>query len=231
MEKLYAYDIKSNDFKFFENINAWKNQLTCNGIKRYLTYHLKKSLINDFEPAFIAYVEDYKKTNNGKGFFSLLRITFPYITFMGGLYKGKDETKNSIAFMEDYMGKINPLYKEISDLIYNIYRHGLIHNNMPKVSEIDGRYLSWVITFNDDTHLDVSVENNNVKLPISPNKLYLDLIDSIQTYINDFDNPSKSNELIENFVKGFREMSKIHTESELIDRRKCIKGVEYIRNI
>jgi hypothetical protein len=50
-----------------------------------------------------AYREDLRMTKVGKGFFGSLRIIFPTITFLGALYKGKDETDNAVAFMEDYL--------------------------------------------------------------------------------------------------------------------------------
>ncbi len=66
------------------------------------------------------------------------------------------------------------------------------------------------------------MESNNVTIPISPNRLFLDVVNSIDRYIDDFDNPDKTDELLENFIKGFIEMSRIYTESEL-NRRNCIK--------
>jgi len=50
-------------------------------------------------------------------------------------------------------------------------------------------------------------------------------------YINDFDNPGKNTDLLENFKKGFLEMSKVHSESELLGEKRCQKGVQYIKNL
>jgi len=231
MNIVYAYDVNTDDFRIFQNPDDWENQMTFEGAKDYLTNHLMESLKNEFAPAIKAYIEDSTRTGIGKGFFGLLRIVFPTITFLGTLYKGKDESRNAISFMEDYMGNVNPKYKDISDLIYTVYRHGLMHTQMPKVSEISGKIVGWRITYDDGEHLKISKNKSLITIPISPNSFFQELIKALEKYINDFDDPGKNADLLENFKKGFLEMSKVHNESELLGKKRCQKGVKYIRNL
>jgi len=228
--KVYAYDVNTNDFRIFQNPDDWKNQMTFEGAKNYLINHLMESLKNEFAPAIKAYIEDSDGTGIGKGFFGLLRIVFPTITFLGTLYKGKDKSRNAISFMGDYMGKVNTKYKDISDLIYTVYRHGLMHTQMPKVAEISGKIVGWRITYKDGEHLKISKNENLVTIPISPNCFFQELVKALEKYINDFDDPEKNTDLLENFKKGFLEMSKVHSESKLREKG-CQKGVQYIRNL
>ena len=229
MNMVYAYDVNTNDFRIFQNVDEWKNQMTFEGAKNYLMNHLMRSLKNEFIPAIKAYVEDSNRTRIVKGFFGLLRIVFPTITFLGTLYKSSDESKNAISFMEDYMRGVNPKYKYISDLIYSVYRHGLMHTQMPKMSEINGKIVGWQITYNDEEHLKISKSKNTIIIPISPNVFFQDLVRALERYINDFDDSGKNTELLKNFKKGFLEMSKVHSEPKLLGR--CPKGVHYIRSL
>jgi hypothetical protein len=225
-ELIYAYDDKTRDFRIFEQ-EEWKKQLTSRWAKNYLLYHLKQAVINDFSTAMNAYLKDLQMTKVGKGFFGSLRIIFPTITFLGALYKGKDESDNAVAFMEDYLGAINPLYEELSDLIYKIYRHGLMHTQMPKVITINNWIVGWKIIYDDSKQLQIECVGQSVLIPISPNSLFHDLINAIDSYINDFDS-KEGNELLESFKKGFIEMAKVFPEKKL---EMCPKGVGYIKNL
>ena len=131
--------------------------------------------------------------------------------------------------MEDYVGKVDPRYKDLSDLIYNVYRHGLMHTQMPKASEIDGELVCWQINYDDDQHLRVYESSNATIIPMSPQRFFEDLIEALEKYINDFDDSAMSTNLLKNFKKGFLEMSRVHSESEML--RRCPKGVDYIKSL
>jgi len=230
MNKVYAYDVSSNNFRVFQSPDEWKQQMTCEGARNYLVYHLLESLENEFFPAIEAFHEDSYRTGVGKGFFSLLRMIFPAITFLGTLYKRTDTSTNAISFMRDYMGQVNKKYKHISDLIYNVYRHGLMHSYMPKVLEIDKKFVGWEITYNDDNHLRISKSKNDVKISLSPNRFFQDLLKALVRYISDFDDPKKKEQLLKNFTEGFMIMSEVLNESDLLKRR-CRTGLQYLKSI
>lgn len=230
MNKVYAYDVSTNDFRIFRSPDEWKKQMTFEGAKSFLKDHLMESLKNEFSPALEAYHEDSYKTGIGKGFFSLLRIIFPTITFLGTLYKGADVSRYAVSFMKDYMGRIDSNYKHMSDLIYIVYRHGLMHTHMPKVFEIDDRFVGWEITYDDDKHLKIRKSKTEISVPISPNRLFQDLLRALKRYISDFDDPRRNRELLKNFKDGFTRMSEVFNESEL-SVKGCRTGVLYIKNL
>ncbi len=109
---VYAYDILGKDFRRFMSGTEWGKQMTFEGAKDYLRDHLKRALFNDFSLAMQIYVENSIKTKVGKGFFGSVRILFPTIDFLGTLYKGKENSKSDIAFMEEYLGRVNATYKK-----------------------------------------------------------------------------------------------------------------------
>lgn len=226
---LCAYDEKTDDFRLFKSEQEWRNQITVSGVKRYLREHLKKSVINDFTPAMEAYL---KSSGVGKGFFGSLRILFPIITFLGTLLKGKDEAKNAIAFMEKYLGKVNPLYEELSDLIYNVYRHGLIHTQMPKLVNIDGWIIGWMITYTDAEHLNVKINSaqKNLQIPVCARVLFNDLLKAIDLYIQDFEDISRQAELLKIFKDGFVSMTKVFDKNSK-EVRSSTKALAYLRKL
>ena len=230
MNKVYAYDVSTNNFRIFQSADEWKTQMTLEGAKAYLTHHLVESLNSEFPTAIEAYHEASYTTGTGKGFFSLLRIIFPTITFLGTLYKGNDLSRNAVSFMRAYMGKADPKYRHLSDLIYTVYRHGLMHTHMPKVFELDEKFVGWKITYDDDKHLKVFKSKTEVSIPISPNRLFKDLLRALKGYIGDFDDPRKNEELLKNFKEGFAGMSAVLDQSEL-SVRGCRTGVLYIKSL
>ena len=212
-ELIYGYDQRINDFQLFSTEQEWKDHIDVSGAISYLTNHLKKSLINDFYPAYEVY-----KREGGIGFFALPRIIFPYITFLGTLLGGKDSSKNAANYMNKYMSKANQTYtdKELCDFIYWVYRHGLAHTNMPKVASENGKVFGWRIVFDDNEHLSVDktprISGKSALLSISPKKLADEVIYSIDEYIEDLRTGVAS---FDKFKEGFISMA---TTSHYLDR-------------
>ena len=102
--RIYGYDESTDDFRLLGS-KKWAKNISSAGAKKYLGNHLLKSLQDDFPPTYRV----LKKKS--VGYFALPRIIFPYITFLGSLYKGSDSTESAIEFMTDYMGKISPEYQ------------------------------------------------------------------------------------------------------------------------
>lgn len=213
LDSLWVYDQEKNDFRLFQTIQEWKDQLDVSGAVRYLREHLQRSLINDFNPAYEAY-----QGEGDKEFFALPRIIFPYITFLGTLLHGKDSSDNAIKYMNEYMGKINSIYddKQLCDFIYRVYRHGLAHTNMPKVLFDNGKVFGWRIVFDDNQHLNIDknprISGKSALLSISPRRLAYEVVSSIDKYIHDLQNGSAS---LNTFKEGFCSMA---TASHYLDR-------------
>lgn len=202
---VYAYDQQINDFRMFSSEQDWKVQLDVSGAACYLTEHLKKSLSNDFFPAYDAY-----KVTMVAGYFALPRIVFPYITFLGTLFKGSDSAHNAVDYMNTYLSKINQLYvqRDLCDFIYRVYRHGLEHTNMPKVVADSGKVVGWRITYDDRQHLNIDnypgIVGKDAIFSISPKILADEVVSSIDEFIKDLHTGVAS---LQTFKKGFLSMS------------------------
>lgn len=197
---VYTYDQRINDFRLFATEQEWKDHLDVSGAVSYLKNHLQKSLKDDFYPAYEAY------KSRGVGFFALLRIVFPHITFLGTLLSGRKSSKYAIDYMNKYLSKVNSTFgdRELCDFIYSVYRHGLAHTNMPKVSVEKGKVFGWRIVFDDSQHLNVDttpgISGKSVLLSISPKKLADEVVYSIDEYIRDLQTGTA---LFDKFKNGF----------------------------
>lgn len=220
---IYGYFEDIDEFRP-TTIKQWQRKIKPTGVKKYLSNHLLKSLKDDFPVAFKSFRK--KKV----GYFALPRIIFPYITFLGSLYKGKDETKSALLFIEEYMGRVAPEYKYLAGIFYIGYRHGLLHTNMPKIFTYASRNFGWWITFAKATKYNRGDILKGNKL-FYPQLFYSDLCKAINLYIKDFDDTKKQINLLENFKKGFTEMSKIYTIKDVGSRSKkfLIKSLRYLK--
>jgi hypothetical protein len=222
--QLWAYDPSWNDFRPYKTIEKWKENIDYNGAIQYLERHIKKSVQDDFEPAYNAYV------NTGTGYFSMLRMLFPFIDFLGTLYKGNRGQANAVSFIQDYLGRINEKYKQIGDLMWYVFRHGLIHTHMPKVIFVGGKNIGWVITFRNKDHLKISSEGlKPLNIYVCPHQLYIDLLESINQYIMDFKIIENKEEMLDKFKEGFIDMAKFYTTQEM--NNKCNDGINYLNDI
>lgn len=201
--------------------NDWEKSFSIEDAKKYLNVELKQSLINDFLPCFEVFKE--KRVGN----FAILRIIFPYITFLGTLYRGKEGSTNCIRFMIDYLGKVHGEYRDKSAIYYVVYRHGLEHTNMPKIITNNKKKLGWLISFQNATHRnqDDYLYRN---LLIYPKLLFDDLIKAIDIYLNDL---SHNEDLFENFKKGLVTMCRIHNISDIASKIKNKQDAVFIESL
>lgn len=107
----------------------------------YLHTQIKESIANDIN-SILRYHKRYKT-----GFHSIPRQIFCYIDFLGALVYGKNSTNNSVRYINKYLGLINPRYKEVSEIIYEMWRHGTVHEYDPKVLIEGKNRLGWLSGF------------------------------------------------------------------------------------
>ena len=209
MAKVYGYNV-SGGSSLFASEADWEKQMTVEGAKRYLTEHLLTQLTRDVPPAMNAYVEVFKKTGVGVGFWALPRTVFPTITFLGCLYKGSDSAAHAIEFLEKYAGTFEPKYLDLAATIYVMYRHGLTHTAMPKVFERDdGRPVGWEIKFGAPTaHLTADKSEEIIRIILSGERLYEDTCKSLRNYADRFDGADQA-QLFANFKRGYLTMATI----------------------
>lgn len=219
--KVWGYDYGLNDFTLFASEAEWEAKTTVPAAKRYLTDHLRVQLTREVPVAIRAFMAESQETKVGVGFWTMLRMTFTPISFLGALYKGSDTTAHAVEFVEEYVGRrgSKPLYLDFFPLVFVMYRHGIVHAAMPKVFErpSDGKVIGWKVTFDPKDHLKVEVGpgGKGAFIGVCPEVLYGDLLKAIDAYIADFDDPSQTATLLTNFKKGFLTMATVFTPSGL----------------
>ncbi len=154
------------------------------------------------------------------GYFGASRQILCFIDFLGTLYSGYDEkldkkfknskgkireistSDQSIKFIKEVMGeKIDPYYKLNGEVLYKMYRHGLVHLYQPKsFLQQDGRALFWLAYKGLRENATVRIgqievsgirhvgkisgpDDKSEYLAISINSLYYDLIQAIDLYL------------------------------------------------
>jgi hypothetical protein len=217
MAQVYGYKEQDNDFRLFPSEADWEGQVTVNGIKRYVTDHLRNQLVRELPVAIKAFKRASAETGVGTGFWSLVRMVLAPVSFLGALYRGSDNTDNAIEFLEEYVGRRQnrPTYRDLSALLFVMFRHGLIHTSMPEVIERDdGVIVGWGVTLNPQDHLTKKSATNSITLFLSPEQLYQDLLQAIDSYVGDFDGPQQA-QLTAAFKRGFLSMATINRVSGL----------------
>ena len=196
--------------------------MTLSDVLIYLQADLQNSIINDVYPALQA----NKKEG---GYFSVPRLVFCYIDFLGALYSGfsgTDPTKIATTakakkYLREVMGLVDPQYGRQADALVEVYRHGTVHLYAPLVLKRmhDNRELVWecykgtrrVIKAVGSsttvwiTHLKpYQVNQNTDVLPISINCLYDDLHQSIDEYCSLLSNEHQKgqNALLNRFISA-----------------------------
>lgn len=66
------------------------------------------------------------------GFHSVPREVFCYLDYISAIRYGENSTTNAIRFIEKYLGKKNVRYKHYGKLLYEMWRHGTVHEFDPK---------------------------------------------------------------------------------------------------
>jgi hypothetical protein len=102
-------------------------------------------IIESIEADLMLPLRVHERENRG-GFLSISRQVFCYVDYLGALAaNGENSTKNAVAYMERYFTRANPAYSGKCNLMYNMWRHGTVHEYDPKVfvSAAGGFRLRW----------------------------------------------------------------------------------------
>lgn len=106
--------------------------------------HLIK-IVESIESDLMLPLRTHEREDKG-GFFSISRQVFCYIDYLGALAaNGKNSTTNAVAYMEKYFARANAIYAGKCNLMYNMWRHGTVHEFDPKffVSAKNRFRLQW----------------------------------------------------------------------------------------
>jgi len=66
------------------------------------------------------------------GFHSVPREVFCYNDYISAIRYGENSSTNAIQFIEKYLGSKNARYKHYAKLLYEMWRHGTVHEFDPK---------------------------------------------------------------------------------------------------
>lgn len=172
--------------------------------------------------AIKAYMHYFKTTKQFVGW-SVVRMLFPELDHISTLRFGSETNrsvrKNSIKYLKRYFSQYDPAYSYGAGLVYFIFRHGLMHQDFPKI--IRRRYnkivfrklgLSDIGTFSTK----LKIQGNQIALDITD--FYHILLKSIDDYKNEFKdkNKKKVRRLINNFTKGMNYMKQHKTLKQLV---------------
>lgn len=126
-----------------------------------------------------------------------LLLIFTYINLMGFLSTGKTPAKEAVHFFREYLGRIDPRYKEVGGLLYDALRHGMVHLATPKrIQLLDGRMLDFSFTFGEQREEHLKITKNIeteltgdsgeiCRLCIGVSLLYKDLLSAMDEYAGD----------------------------------------------
>ncbi|MFA6466620.1 MAG: hypothetical protein WCV71_02050 [Patescibacteria group bacterium] len=152
-----------------------------------LMNEIKQSLHDDILTA----LDIYSKT--GTGFFAIPRLIFPEIDNLGAYMAGttKNSPKNAIAFIKKYYAIINPEYTKKGALIYFIYRHGLMHQHVPKFVSYRKKNIGWQISLTMENTKSTHLMLMDKTIILEGRQLYTDTIFAIDEYIKDLQSDKK----------------------------------------
>jgi hypothetical protein len=158
----------------------------------------------------------------------LLLFIFTHIDLLGCLYKGKTSSGNAVEFMREYLGRVDERYKEVSGLLYDGLRHGLVHLATPKRIQLqNGTTLDFSFRFAEkqQNHLKVAKKEemermgriNICRLSVNLYILYEDLLSAMDKYAEDI---RHNQELSDIFWEAFETRRKPERakEEELLSR-------------
>src|SRR5438876_11487300 len=202
----FLYDPVAKDLKFFEHPDKWN--VTGHEAADYLKIHVIGSLEGDVPPILDLF--EKAAAHEGKGFFAMLRVTVPYLTWASKLLclKGTEADK-ATAFLDQYA---DLRYKGLGRWLYEIYRHGLMHNHFPNVliERKPQQIVGWKISLDGNEHLQVksvqmSAEDTGSQLiatviSVCPRQLYLDVHCALQKYVADLE----AGKFLNEFCIGFK---------------------------
>lgn len=158
--------------------------------------------------------------------YAFFNTFFCLVENLGYLYKGERSSKNAVSFLRDYFGQVRPVYREMGGLLYDLYRHGSIHQLMPKSIVLsNGIKVSCVFPpestmpnsqISIGQNLNTDERKKSIWLMMSCDALYNDMMSAVKIYEDDL---QKDAALFNTFEASARQFQKDVTEAEI--RKKC----------
>lgn len=189
---------------------------------------IKKSIKNDVGTIIDLYIDHFFKTDEDIGLFAVPRLLFPEIDNMGSYFVGenlKNSPDNAIKFMKKYFSKVDIEYKNKSAFIYIIYRHGLMHQHIPKFMSYRRKNIGWAIGLSKKNTISHHLKLMGKTIRIDGRQFYEDFLDAIDFYIDDIKRGDKK--IFNNFIKAHTEMMKPLSKSEYLKNKSYVKQKDF----
>lgn len=164
------------------------------------------------------------------GFHSVPREVFCYIDYIAAIRYSKNSSTNAIRFIETYLGRKNVRYKHYGKLLYEMWRHGTVHEFDPKRLKHSSKKhsIGWQTNNNSRKqeracHLEcfkVFGESDKFLLNINLFELADDFASSVRTLITEL---KKSKNIRTECQKNYTEISKQLSVQELANKNKKTK--------
>lgn len=183
-------------------------------IKSDCTVEIAKNfLLEDFIKSVkrtrILYIETELSPDIGHGFFEPIMLILCWCDFIGALYTGKGDWKDSSdraeIFIKEVMNNINPKYAQSAKLLIKNYRHGSVHAYAP------GGNFNILI---DEPNSHLQQQHKPHVLKVNINNLIDDFEKSIEWFANnltDSNNPDECGSLAA-FNQARQSLLKYETE-------------------
>lgn len=194
-------------------------------MKKTVLSHLEKDIKKSIEDDIVRVLDFHERTRIG-GYHSIPRLVFCYIDYLGSLLYGNSSTANGIRFIEEYFPE---QYKEVSALMFCMWRHGTIHEYDPKVLRHNKTILGWLENIsskqaNKKDHLNIFKNKNKLVLGINENRLVEDLLIALKGLIGKINKKEiKVSELQRNYknISSLVDLDKLQVNGEI---KKKIKS-------
>ena len=199
--------------------------------EQYIDKHLENDVLTAIKNDLIVVLEFHERQQSG-GFHSIPREVFCYIDYVATLCYGSASSKNATQFIEQYLGKIDSRYEQYGKLLYEMWRHGTVHEFDPKILKhsTEKYYIGWQ-TNNDsppgnrECHLEcfkVTEKNDRYLLNINLFQLVDHLVEAIRAFIDEI----RANDIIQRQVqKNYEDISREMPVNDIPKKNQTIKRI------
>jgi hypothetical protein len=87
-------------------------------------------------------------TTEGRAPFAIAREVLCYVDHLGSLFTGRSGRRTSEAakaYIARYLADVDASYGETGGLLYDMYRHGTVHNFAPSKLRRKGQTITWLV--------------------------------------------------------------------------------------
>jgi len=191
--------------------------------------YVEKDFLAAINNDLIAVVKFHEGTNGG--FHSVPREVFCYIDYISVLRYGlPNSSTKAIRFIEKYLGSMNGRYKHFGKLLYEMWRHGTVHEFDPKALRHSSKKYSIGWQTNNDSgkeeracHLEcfkVKGKSDTFLLNVNLFQLVDDLVQAIHVFAAELKRTEKRRAEAQRY---YNEISKQLSVKDLSSKNKSVK--------